>query len=115
MESPVATAWAIWSAGAWETWTVGYDRLACRDLGRLTLHERYLVFLQRGVELLYLRRREIPLLQEVGDLLRAEKALTSPPIQDLVSPLRQHHGVLGRHLSPLLRPRAPTSLPAGYT
>src|ERR671911_2511475 len=21
MESPVATAWAIWSAGAWETWT----------------------------------------------------------------------------------------------
>src|SRR5918998_2121355 len=72
-------------------------------LGRLAIHDRYLFFLQRGVELLYLRRREIPFLQEIGDLLCAEKALTSPPIQELVSPLRQHHGVLGRHLSPLLR------------
>src|SRR5215212_17819 len=68
----------------------------------LTVYERYLFRLQRGVELLYFRRRKSPLLQETGDLLRAEKALTSPPVQELVSALRQHHGILGRHLSPFL-------------
>src|SRR5918995_4224532 len=77
----------------------GYCGLAPASLA---FHERYLFLLQRGVEFLYLRSRKIPLLQETGDLLRAEKALTSPPIQELVSALRQHHGILGRHLSPLL-------------
>ena len=28
MESPVATAWAIWTAGAWETW-MAEDTTAC--------------------------------------------------------------------------------------
>src|SRR5215211_2530675 len=86
----------------------GHRRPAPPVLGRFALHDRYLFLLERSVEFLYLRRREIPLLQEIGDLLCAEKALTSPPTQELVSPLRQHHRVLGRHLSPLLHLCAPT-------
>ena len=73
-----------------------------RGLGSLALYERDLLLLERGVELLDLCRREVPLLYEVGDLLRTDKALASPPIQKLVSALGQHHGVFGRHLSPLL-------------
>src|SRR5215208_6979522 len=87
----------------------GHRRPAPPVLGRLTLHDRYLFLFERNVELLYLRRREIPLLQVIGDLLCAEKALTSPPTQELVSSLRQHHRVLGRHLSPLLPLCAPTA------
>jgi hypothetical protein len=86
----------------------GHRRLALPALRGFALHDRYLFLFERGVELLYLHCREIPLLQEIGDLLRAEKPLTSPPTQELVSPLRQHHRVLGRHLSPLLRLCVPT-------
>src|SRR5215211_3061276 len=80
----------------------GGRRRLGRSLRHLPLHEGYLLFLQRGVELLDLGRREVPFLYEVSDLLRTEKTLTSPAIQELVSALSQHHGVLGRHLSPLL-------------
>ena len=52
-----------------------------RGLGSLALYERDLLLLERGVELLDLCRREVPLLYEVGDLLRTDKALASPPIQ----------------------------------
>src|SRR5687767_959851 len=86
----------------------GYRHAAPPVLGRLAINDGDLFFLQRGVEFLYFRRREIPLLQEIGDLLCAEKALTSSSIEKVVSPLRQHHGVPGRHLSPLLRLCAPT-------
>ncbi len=98
MESPVATAWAIWTAGGRGDADGGGRTPSGPPRSRpLGVDERDLFLLQRGVELLYLRRREIPLLQEVGDLLRTEKTLTSPPTQKLVRTLRQHHGVLGRH------------------
>src|SRR5215210_5869906 len=106
LASLISSAWV--SRGTRYVDGGGYHRLAPSAIGRLAIHQGDLFLLERGVKLLDLRRREIPLLQEIGDLLCAEKALTSPPIQELVSPLRQHHGVLGRHLSPLLHPCAPT-------
>ena len=39
------------------------------------------LFLQRCIEFLDLSRRELTLLQQVGDLLRTDKALTAPPVE----------------------------------